>query len=230
MRLAIFDIDGTLVQGSSERMFWRFLLARRRQGLRQLAAYALFMIRYVPVGGIHTVKRNKAYLSGLDTGEIAELAEEFVRTRLLRELHAPAVERLNRHVARGDKVMLMSGTLQPIARSLARHLGAAEAWATLANERGGRYTANPPETHPFDVGKLVLARELARSAGADLAQAAAYGDSRHDLPLLRAVGEPVAVRPDAKLLEVAERLGWEVLPDAGRSPLPFSKAEESRFL
>src|SRR5690606_29676153 len=123
MRLAIFDIDGTLVQGSSERMFWRFLLARRRQGLRQLAAYALFMIRYVPVGGIHTVKRNKAYLSGLDTGEIAELAEEFVRTRLLRELHAPAVERLNRHVARGDKVMLMSGTLQPIARSLARHLG-----------------------------------------------------------------------------------------------------------
>lgn len=226
MKVAIFDIDGTLLCGSSERMFWRFLFGRRRQGLRQILAYTLFMVRYVPIGGVHTVKKNKAYLSGLEVREVEALAREFVQTHLVAELHAPAVERLKRHLARGDRVILMSGTLQPIARALADHLGVEHAWATLANERDGRFTGLPPETHPFDTGKLVLARQIAAVYAFDLSQAVAYGDSRHDLPLLSAVGEPVAVRPDRALLTTAERLGWEVLPDT--VSLPFPKAQRSR--
>ena len=227
MKTAIFDIDGTLLRGSSERMFWRFLFRRRRQGPRQILSYLLFMVRYVPIGGVHTVKKNKAYLCGLDVADVEALAREFVQTELLAELHAPSVERLKRHLARGDRVILMSGTLQPIARALADHLGVAHAWATLAHERDGRYTAVAPEAHPFDTGKLVLARQIAAAYEFDLAQAVAYGDSRHDLPLLHAVGEPVAVRPDGTLLATAERLGWEVLPDA--VALPFSKAQRSRY-
>jgi FMN phosphatase YigB (HAD superfamily) len=64
MKLAIFDIDGTLVRGSSERLFWRYLAARGRQGPKQVFSYLLFLLRYLPTGGIHTIKKNKAYLCG----------------------------------------------------------------------------------------------------------------------------------------------------------------------
>jgi hypothetical protein len=78
MRLAIFDIDGTLVRGSSERLFWGYLAARGRQGPRQISAYLLSLFRNLPSGGIHALKTNKSYLCGLASADVAELAEEFV--------------------------------------------------------------------------------------------------------------------------------------------------------
>ena len=69
MTLAIFDIDGTLVEGSTERRFWRYLLKRGHQGPRQVLAYLLFWLRYLPVYGRRTSKKNKAYLYKLDRSE-----------------------------------------------------------------------------------------------------------------------------------------------------------------
>ena len=68
--------------------------------------------------------------------------------------------------------------------------------ATLCRERGGRYLAGPPDVHPFGATKLEIAAEFAGEIGAVLSEASAYGDSQHDLDLLQAVGDPVAVMPD----------------------------------
>ena len=213
MRLAIFDIDGTLVRGSSERLFWRYLVSRGRQGPRQIAAYLLFLVRYLPTGGIHTLKKNKAYLCGLARADVDALAEEFVTTRLMPRLREAVAQRLRQHVLRGDAVVLLSGTIEPIARALARRLGVRYVCATLCSERNGRYLAQPPETHPFGAAKLGLSRQLAAQIGCDLRTAAAYGDSRHDLFLLEAVSEPVAVSPDAGLARVALARDWEIIGD-----------------
>lgn len=213
MRLAIFDVDGTLVRGSSERMFWRYLVARHAQGPRQIAAYLLFLVRYLPTGGIHTLKKNKAYLCGLERADVDALAEEFVATRLVPRLRDAVVQRLRQHVLRGDAVVLLTGTIEPIARALARRLGVRYVCATLCSERGGRYLAQPPETHPFGSAKLGLARQLAAQIGCELKSAAAYGDSRHDLFLLEAVSEPVAVSPDPALARAALARDWEIIAD-----------------
>lgn len=211
MKLAIFDIDGTLIHGSSERLFWRYLAARGRLGPRQVFAYLLFLVRYLPTGGVHTIKKNKAYLTGLRTDDVAELARDFVAARLMRRLYQRCVQRLQEHQRRGDTVVLISGTLDPIARELAARLGVHHVCATLCSERNGVYLPQPPETHPFGAAKLSLARQLARELGADLRQACAYGDSSHDLFLLRAVGEAVAVMPDSKLAAVAVANDWEII-------------------
>jgi HAD superfamily hydrolase (TIGR01490 family) len=217
VKLAIFDIDGTLVRGSSERLFWRYLAARGHQGPRQILAYLLFLVRYVPTGGIRTIKKNKAYLCGLERGEVSALAADFVTTRLVSRLYAPAVQRLRQHQRRGDAVILMSGTLDPIARALADHLGVRHVCATICSERHGRYLAQPPEMHPFGAAKVSLARRLVEQLGGDLRQAIAYGDSSHDIDLLEAVGEAVAVSPDRALLQRALASDWEILADAQRS-------------
>jgi HAD superfamily hydrolase (TIGR01490 family) len=211
MKLAIFDIDGTLVDGSTERRFWRYLVRRGRQGPRQLLEYCWFWLRFRPVYGATTAKKNKAYLAGLAVAEIDSLASEFVTTEILSQLYAPAVARLQQHQRRGDTVALISGTLEPIARALAAALGVAQVRATVCRKRDGIYVASPPEVHPFGAAKLALAAELAAQLGADLRQASAYGDSRHDLGLLEAVGNPVAVRPDGPLLATARDNGWDII-------------------
>jgi len=59
MTLAIFDIDGTLIEGSTERRFWRYLAKRGHQGPRQILAYLWFLVRFLPAYGAHTPKKNK---------------------------------------------------------------------------------------------------------------------------------------------------------------------------
>jgi HAD superfamily hydrolase (TIGR01490 family) len=216
VKLAIFDIDGTLVRGSSERLFGRYLAARGCLGPRQLLAYLLFLVRYLPTGGIHTIKKNKAYLSGLASADVAALAAEFVATRLAKRFFEPAVQRLKQHARRGDTVVLLSGTLDPIARALADRLGVRHVCATVCSERNGFYLPQPPETHPFGAAKLTLAKQLAAQLGTELGHATAYGDSHQDLFLLEAVREAVAVTPDARLLDAALANDWEVITDGGK--------------
>jgi HAD superfamily hydrolase (TIGR01490 family) len=215
MALALFDIDGTLVRGSSERLFWLYLATRGRQGPRQIFAYLLFLLRYLPTGGVHTIKKNKAYLTGLRASDVAMLAADFVQTRLIKRLNEPAVQRLQQHLQRKDIVVLLSGTLDPIARALADHLGVRRVCATLCSERHGRYLPQPPETHPFGAAKLSLAKQLASQLELELSQASAYGDSGHDVFLLEAVGHPVAVAPDQKLLATAIARDWEIIAAPG---------------
>lgn len=211
MTLAIFDIDGTLVRGSTERRFWRFLLKRKRLGLGRLAAYVGFLLRFLPRYGVHVVKKDKAYLAGLTTSEVQLLATEFCALEVVPRLYGPAVQRLQLHQRRGDTVALLSGTLEPIAHALAVHLGIEHVVATVCAQRGGRFTADPPLVHPFGPEKLVVADRMAAELGTGLRSATAYADSAHDLALLEAVGTPVAVSPDRRLLRTARAHGWEML-------------------
>ena len=211
MRVAIFDIDGTLVRGSSERMFWRYLARHGAQGPRQVFAYLLFLLRYLPTGGIHTLKKNKAYLCGLSVERVDALAGQFVAEKLVTRLYDPAVARVRAHLQRGDLVVLMSGTVEHVARALAATLGVQQVCATVCSQRDGKFLAQPPEVHPFGAAKLTLAKQIVRALGTNLERVTAYADSGPDLALLTGVGEAVAVRPDAKLLAFAQNSGWEIL-------------------
>jgi phosphoserine phosphatase len=194
MTLAIFDIDGTLVEGSTERRFWRYLLKRGHQGPRQVVAYLAFWLRYLPVFRGLTAKKNKAYLYKLKTERVQALAERFVAEEILPRLYAPALH-----------------PLEPVAKALARALSVQHVRATVCRERAGRYLAGPPLVHPFGAAKLEIAAQFAAEIGASLHEASAYGDSEHDLALLQAVRDPVAVLPDAPLLEKALGNRWHII-------------------
>jgi HAD superfamily hydrolase (TIGR01490 family) len=214
--LAVFDIDGTLVTGAStERRLFRALFAAGLLGPRQLAAFAAFAIRHAPRYGRHVFKKDKAYLAGLAVDEVARFAVHWAPGALRSSWFGPAVERLREHRRRGDRVVLLSGTPDFLARVIASELGADDAIGSRCAEAGGCYTAAPPLVHPFGGAKLGLLEQLCREHGASPADVAAYADSDHDLPLLRAVGRPVAVRPAAGLARAARRASWEVITAPG---------------
>lgn len=216
MGLAVFDIDGTLVTGSStERRLFRALLAEGLLGPRQLLDFAAFAARHAPAYGRHVFKKDKAYLAGLTVGEVAGFAARWAPPALRSSWFGPVVERLREHRRRGDRVVLLSGTPDFLARVIAAELCADQAIGSRCAERDGRFTSAPPLLHPFDADKVPVVKQLCRELGATLADVTAYGDSDHDLPLLSAVGRPVAVRPAAGLARAARGAGWEIIAAPG---------------
>jgi phosphoserine phosphatase len=212
LALAIFDVDGTLVAGPSteKRLFW-MLLRAGRLGPRQLGAFLRFGTGHAGRTGGHSWKRNKAYLAGLACDEVAALAARWVSRSAADWWYGPCVERLRRHLAAGDDVVLLTGTPQFVADALVKALGGGRAIGTLCAAEAGRFLASPPVRHPFGGAKLELARGLCAETGAAPADLVAYGDSVHDLPLLRFAGRAVAVRPDSGLAAAARVAGWEII-------------------
>lgn len=224
-----FDLDGTLLpQPSSERRFMVYLLRHRVAGPRQMLAATLFLARWLPVYGRNVHRVNKAYLSGLPVDEVTRLAKRFVVEELLPALDAGVLERLKAHQGAGDRVILLSGTLQGIADALADQLGTDESCATTCHTQDGRFTAKPPIRHPFGKAKLDLARLLCREARISLDTTTAYADSASDLPLLEAVGRAVAVAPDRRLRRIAASRGWEIVEHRPTRRLPASGLRAAR--
>jgi HAD superfamily hydrolase (TIGR01490 family) len=211
MRLILVDLDGTLLDHpSSERRFIRHLARRGMLGPRQWLAAGGFFLRWTARFGRAVARKNKAYLAGLEQGRVAMAADAFVTGVILPRLQPALLDRLRRHAAAGDRLVLLTGAPDFIAAPVARRIGA-RCCATVCRGRDGRYTASPPLRHPLGAEKLALARELAQDAGVELHRCVAYADSGDDIPLLRAVGRAVAVNPDRRLARAAARRGWEVV-------------------
>lgn len=212
MKLALFDIDGTLIpKPGTEPRFARRLLRQGKVGPRQVMDWLGFTVVHLPRYRRQVFQKNKAWLAGLPVHEITHAAEIFVREELDALLIKPTVERLRRHQEDGDYVVLLSGTPQFIADPLARHLGAHEAYGALCPEKDGCFTAGPLLRHPFGPAKVDVAREIAGEVGVSLTDAVAYGDSLSDNHLLRAVGSSVVVMPHGRMRRVAGAEGWEII-------------------
>jgi HAD superfamily hydrolase (TIGR01490 family) len=200
MRLAIFDVDGTLVRGkSTEKRFLGWLLRHGYLGPRQWLSAAWFVPRWLPRFGRHVFRKNKAYLDGLPVSLVADAARQFVAAMPDSGWNQPALAALARHKEHGDLVVLLSGTLQPVLDRLADRFGADGCVGTACSVEQGLYTALPPIRHPFHEEKAALLASICAMHGVAAAEVTAYGDSRFDIPLLSKVGRPIAVCPDRQL-------------------------------
>jgi HAD superfamily hydrolase (TIGR01490 family) len=212
LALAIFDVDGTLITGPTleKRLFFQ-LFRRGLLGPAQLLAFLRFGASHAAEFGRYTMKKNKAYLAGLACADVEAVVSSWVERALPGWWYPPAVARLRRHQAAGDRVVLLSGAPQFVVDALARELGVARAIGTCCMARDGRFCADPPRVHPFGTEKRLLAAGLCAELAEPESAMYAYRDSVHDLPLLRFAGHPVAVRPDPGLLAAARTAGFEIV-------------------
>ncbi len=111
--------------------------------------------------------------------------------------------------ARGRRVLIVSSSPEEVVRPLAEHLGDVEVIATRAKVENDRYTGEL-EFYCYGEAKATAMREVAARDELDLGGSYAYSDSITDLPMLEAVGHPVAVNPDRDLRREADRRGWPI--------------------
>ena len=218
---AFFDLDGTLVaRPSLERRFFRMMRYRRAipaknyfLWLREAAGMALRGIGRM-------LQANKMYLRGI-------LADRWGESGL-----SPAppffengLKRIAWHARKRHLIVIVSGTLVPLAQAAARTLEselatrgtfpAIRVCATRLEEIDGLWTGKILGEAMFGEAKARAAKKIALERKLDLAHCYAYGDSADDRWLLAAVGRPFVVNPSADLARFAETLGWPALSWAG---------------
>jgi HAD superfamily hydrolase (TIGR01490 family) len=212
---AFFDLDRTLIAGSSAFQFGR---AAYKAGLvtrRQLAEDAWENIRFrlrgsTDAGTDALRERIGKTLEGVRVRDLQRLAPE-VLAGVLPRLYPRVLEIAYEHQDAGRPIFICTAASQEIAELMAMVLTFDGAVGSVAEVVDGHYTGRAGGPFTYREGKAEAIRELAGREGIDLAASWAYSDSESDLPMLRLVGHPVAVNPDTELGRVARAEGWEVL-------------------
>ncbi|MDP9383903.1 MAG: HAD-IB family hydrolase [Actinomycetota bacterium] len=212
---AFFDLDRTLMAGSSA---FQFARAAYRSGLmsrRALARDAVLNLLFRLYGSTDAStdqlrERIAQMLDGVRVRDLQRLAPE-VLAGVLPRLYPQMLEIAYEHQDAGRPIFICTAASQEMAELMAIVLTFDGAVGSVSEVIDGHYTGRPGGPFTYREGKAQAIRELAGREDLELAASWAYSDSESDLPMLRAVGHPVAVNPDKELGRVAREEGWEVL-------------------
>lgn len=226
---AFFDVDNTLIQGSSLILLAEGLARRRFITAGELFPALLKQIRYRLRGAeSHSdiaAGREQALgiVKGKRVDELKALCQEIVERQMLDKAYQDTIELASMHIAAGQQVWLVSATPVQIGQALAKRLGFTGALGTVAEEQDGVFTGRLVGDILHGPGKKHAVAALAAIQRLDLDKCTAYSDSINDLPMLGMVGVPVAVNPDRALRRHARAAGWAV-----REYRPLRKLARSR--
>jgi HAD superfamily hydrolase (TIGR01490 family) len=214
---AFFDLDRTLISGSSAFTFaiaaWRKDMVPTRRFARDAVGAVAFKLRG-DSGDEERVAKVRERILGAVTGvqhqDLAALNETIV-PKLLDKVRPEAKKLLESHHHRGHSTYIVSAAPVEIVEPLAQALGMTAGLGTRAIVQDGVYTGELAGPFCYGPGKVEVIEEVAHWEGYDLSRCYAYSDSASDLPMLEAVGHPVAVNPDARLGATAAERGWPVV-------------------
>lgn len=213
---AFFDLDRTLIAGSSA--FALAMAARKtkmmptHELLRDAVTAATFKLRGDHDKGASDGARDRilGFVRGQRQDDLLALNEQVLPV-LLGKIRPEARRLVDIHRHAGRSTYIVSAAPKEIVEPLAVSLGMTGGIGTVGEVVDGVYTGELDGPFCYGQGKVDAIVELARWDGLDLAQCYAYSDSASDLPMLSAVGHPVAVNPDSRLERHARRNGWPVV-------------------
>jgi len=216
-RLALFDLDHTLLDGDSDVLWCDFLIER---GVLDRAAFGTRnaqMDRDYRAGSVSAQAFCEFYVSTL-AGR-TRLAWEPLRSEFLSNVIAPRIGSaahalVRRHEDAGDLLLLTTATNRFITEPTAAHLGIEHLIATECEaDAAGDFTGLTSGTLNMREGKVERLQAWLQSRGIDWrdCDATFYSDSINDLPLLTAVHHAVVVNPDTQLVAIAAQRGWPAI-------------------
>jgi HAD superfamily hydrolase (TIGR01490 family) len=213
---AFFDLDKTLMAGSSGMQFARIATRHGIVGRRQLASWAVEHLRY-RLRGTTDARTNEVLrvardlISGVPVRSIERLNPE-VLAAILPRIYPQMLDEVYAHQDAGRATFIVSAAGNGVVEPLARVLGMDGGIGTSYEVDGdGAFTGRLDGPFVYGPGKVEAMEAFAAEHGIDLGASYAYSDSLSDLPMLRAVGHPVVVNPDPPLAEIAREEGWQTM-------------------
>lgn len=252
---AFFDLDGTLLSRPSlEQRFFRTLRYRGEIPLTTYFLWCLEALKRFPRGISQAINANKMYLrgvrsfveigagdqidsSGNKSGHPSQLGASEGEGRPsmpprhdirwpVPQFFEDGIERVSWHARQGHAIVIVSGTLEPLAKATTRALkiqlaarginAGIRVCATRLEETDGKWTGRILGGAIIGKGKARAILILAEEMSLDLSQSWAYGDSEQDCWMLASVRNPVAVNPTPKLARIARKQGWPILRTTNR--------------
>ncbi len=214
MKLAIFDLDNTLLNGDSDYLWGQFLVDQGhinpakferdnqrfyqdyQDGRLDIEAYLQFALRPLAQNDMETLLTWHA-----------QFMDEYILPIVLPKGRAL----IENHRRQGDYPLIITATNAFITAPIGRYLGVETTLATQPELIADQYTGKYIGTPTFREGKVKRLYEWLDETGHTLEGAAFYSDSHNDLPLLEHVSRPIAVDPDDKLREIAQARGWDII-------------------
>ena len=223
---AFFDLDSTILAAPS--LEWRFvgyLLERNQLKSTNAGAWLSHFAKNILLSPREALETNKRYLAGLRESLARDFSLASRETESLaaeRTFFPEALSRIAWHQAQNHCVCIVSGTLAVLARELLAQLPAPIDIVATELETASGYLADTQNIAPVFTGSLsgphmtglAKARAVwryAESHAIDLPKSFAYGDRNADLPMLDAVGHPIAVNPSKRLARIARENNWEIV-------------------
>ena len=215
-RLALFDLDHTLLAGDSDVLWCDFLVeegvlpraAFQQRNTEMEAGYQAGTVDAAAFADFYT-----GTLAGRSPAQWEPLRQRFLREAIVPRIPRAALALVREHLAAQDLVVMTTATNRFITELTAAHFGIAHLLATEPALHDGVFTGHTTGTLNMRAGKVARLRAFLSGRGELLEgfHSTAYSDSINDLPLLEAVETPVAVNPDARLAAIAAERGWRVL-------------------
>jgi HAD superfamily hydrolase (TIGR01490 family) len=213
---AFFDLDKTLMAGSSGMQFARVATRQGIIGRRQLVSWGLEHMRYRLRGTTderttEVLRVARELIRGVPAKTIERMGPE-VMAAILPRVFPQMLDEVHAHQDAGRPAFIVSAAGNDVVESLAQVLGMEGGIGTRYEvDADGSFTGRFDGPFVYGPGKVEAMEDFAARHGIDLGASYAYSDSLSDLPMLRAVGNPVAVNPDPPLAALAREEGWQVL-------------------
>jgi HAD superfamily hydrolase (TIGR01490 family) len=215
-RVAFFDVDKTLLPGSSMYLFARGLYRRGFYTLRDVTGFTFgqLVFRLTGAEGRHGMEAAReqalAFVEGKRRADLADIGQDIVVQVIGPRIYPGMRAVIGEHHRHGDRTFLVTAAPRELAEGIASYLGMDGALGTEAELCDGVYTGRLLGPVLHGPAKLDAVLRLADEQGVDLRECSAYSDSVNDRPLLEGVGHPVAVNPDRMLRRLAAKRRWEV--------------------
>jgi HAD superfamily hydrolase (TIGR01490 family) len=213
---AFFDLDKTLMAGSSGMQFARVATRQGIVGRGQLASWGVEHLRYRLRGTTDertadVLKVARDLIRGVPARTIERMGPE-VMAAILPRVYPQMLEEVYAHQDSGRQTFIVSAAGNDVVETLAAVLGMDGGIGTRYEvDADGNFSGHLDGPFVYGPGKVEAMRAFAARHEIELAESYAYSDSLSDLPMLRAVGHPVAVNPDPPLAEIARAEGWQTM-------------------
>ena len=215
-RAAFFDVDNTLVRGSTLYFLGRGMYQRGFFTKADISRFVVANIRFRMTGTEKQeviAKFQKAaqdFIGGHSVTEIKKIGEEIYDEFVSPKIWKGTFEIARSHLERGEEVWLVTAAPQDMANIIAQRLGFTGALGSKAHIENGVYTGSLDGKLLHGVEKAIAIKKLAEERSFNLSDCYGYSDSHNDMPLLQAVGNPCAINPDAVLRIRALAEGWPI--------------------
>ena len=215
-RAAFFDVDNTLIRGSTIYLLGRGMYQRGYFTKKDISRFVLANLRFRLTG-----KENKEeiarfqksatdFIGGHSVKDIEAIAQEIYDEFVSPAIWQGTIEIAKKHLSNNEEVWLVTAAPEDMAVLIANRLGFTGALGSRAEIKDGAYTGAISGTLLHGKEKVRAVTELALRSGLNLEDCFAYSDSHNDLPLLQCVGHPSAINPDAILGLRAMAEGWPI--------------------
>lgn len=213
VRLAVFDVDHTVVNGTTALWFGYYLARRGQLPWSTLIRGAVWATQHrAGMIDTETVFQSSAKaFGGMSMALIEEMTKESFERYVRPRIYADAREIVTRCEARGIATLLLSASGYQMVQEVGRELGIADLIGNHLEVEDGMATGRLLRPYAYGIGKLRFLEEFIAARSISLGECAGFADSYSDAPLLRAMGFPHAVNADRRLRREARTRSWSIL-------------------